>query len=88
MASGLFDLDLSGGALIKIGFNGLSNCSCVGAIWHQEYTFTGISVTSLKDYSFKEIGRENFFLCQEKNTYCDAFLNYFSYAIFKPDITE
>jgi len=49
MASGLFDLDLSGGALIKIGCNGLSNCFCVGAIWHREYNFTGIAVTSLKD---------------------------------------
>jgi hypothetical protein len=77
MASGLFDLDLRGGALIKIGCNGLSNCFCVGAIWHREYNFTGIVVTSLKYLSFKERDRGNYLFCQGKNAPHDSFLGLF-----------
>jgi len=77
MASGLFDLDLSGGALIKIGCNGLSNCFCVGAIWHREYNFTGIVVTSLKDLSFKDRDRGNFYFVKEKKCCMMFFLSIF-----------
>jgi len=67
MANGLLDLDLSGGVLIRIGRNGSSNNLCVGAICRREEHFTGIIITSLKDCSFKEIGRKKFLLCQGNN---------------------
>jgi hypothetical protein len=67
MANGLLDLDLSGGAVIKACFVGLSNRFCTGIAYRRERNLTNSIVTSLKDSSFKEGDRGKLFICQEKN---------------------
>ena len=61
------DLDLSGGALIKACFVGLSNRFCTGTAYRRERKFTNFIVSSLKDWSFKECDCGKLFICQEKN---------------------
>ena len=88
IANGLLDLDLSGGALTKACFVGLSNRVCDGTAYRRERKITDFIVTSLKDYSFKDGDAGKLFICQGKNAPVLKLIFIFKHAKSKPDTTD